>query len=163
MLKLNKLILFKNTTIRPALSSIGAGGPAAEELLLGTAVQESLCLKYRRQQGGGPAISYFQIEPNTHDDVWTNFIDYRPKLQEKVLALLTSKDADKISELENNDKYAAAIARIIYMRVSSPLPPKVDIVKQANYWKAYYNTLLGKGKPSEYIEKWNKYVLEDKK
>ncbi|SBS28481.1 hypothetical protein MSP8886_01192 [Marinomonas spartinae] len=143
----------------PIALIIGADSPAAEELLLGTAVQESLAFKYRNQQRGGPAVSYFQIEPNTHNDVWTNFIDYRPKLKEKVLSLLTNKSADKINELEYNDKYAAAIARIIYMRVPSPLPPIGNIEKQANYWKAHYNTPLGKGKPSEYIEKWNKYVL----
>jgi hypothetical protein len=156
---MNKAIIFRNTVIRPVLTKLGLGGQDAEELLLGTAVQESLNLQYRTQVGGGPAKGYFQMEPSTHDDIWANFLKYRQNLSSDVLSFLSSKNANKITELENNDKYAAAMARIHYLRVPAPLPKAGDIIAQANYWKQYYNTPLGKGKPHEYVEKWNKYVL----
>ena len=41
--------------IRPALTTLAAGGVAAEQLLLGTAIQESLLI-HRQQLGGGPAL-----------------------------------------------------------------------------------------------------------
>ena len=52
------------------------------------------------------------------------------------------------------------MARIRYLRVAESIPKAGDIKAQANYWKKHYNTPLGKGLPSEYITKWNRYVLE---
>jgi hypothetical protein len=127
----------------------------AEQLLLGTALQESH-LSHRRQIGG-PALGYFQVEPKTHDDVWNNFLKYRPQLAAKVNQLLSSPTANKIKELENNDKYATAIARIIYLRAPAPMPPLNDIPKMAAYWKRYYNTALGKGKEADFVSNWKKY------
>ena len=149
---------FRTTIIKPVLAKLGLGGDAAEELLLGTAVQESMNFKYRKQIGGGPAIGYYQMEPATHDDIWNNFLKYRAKLANDVSAFLASSTANKHLELETNDKYATAMARIHYLRVAAPLPAKGDLIAQANYWKQYYNTPLGKGLPKEYIHKWNLYV-----
>ena len=118
---------FRNSVIKPVLEKMGVASVAAEELLLGTAIQESLFLKYRRQIGGGPAVSYFQMEPATHNDIWDNFLKYRPEWAAKVTSFLTSESADKISELENNDEYAAAMARIHYMRVPASLPKAGDV------------------------------------
>ena len=149
---------FRNTIIKPVLTKMALGGDAAEELLLGTAVQESMNFKYRKQIGGGPAVGYYQMEPATHDDIWNNFLKYRKKLANDASSFLVSPTANKHSELESNDKYATAMARIHYLRVSAPLPAKGDLVGQANYWKMYYNTPLGKGLPAEYVHKWNLYV-----
>ncbi|WP_411992548.1 hypothetical protein [Agarivorans sp. DSG3-1] len=155
---MSKARVFRTQVIKPVLLKIGGPNLAAEELLLGTAVQESLNFMYRRQVGGGPAKGYFQMEPATHDDIWDNFLKYRKGLAKDVISFLSSPNANKITELENNDKYAAAMARVHYMRVPAALPKAGDIKAQANYWKQYYNTPLGKGLPHEYIDKWNKYV-----
>jgi hypothetical protein len=154
--------VFRTTIIKPVLAKMNLGGEAAEELLLGTAVQESMNFKYRRQMSGGPAVGYYQMEPATHDDIWNNFLKYRTKLANAVSSFLTSPTANKHSELETNDKYATGMARIHYSRVPVPLPAKGDLIAQANYWKQYYNTPLGKGLPKEYIHKWNLYVVGGK-
>ena len=146
---------FTTTVIKPVLLQLGLYSPAAEQLLLATAIHESH-LKYRRQIGG-PALSYFQIEPNTHNDIWDNFLKYRPQLSNKVIQLMSSPVANKIKELENNDKYAAAIARIHYLRVPAAISQYNNIPKMAAYWKHYYNTILGKGKEIEFINNWKKY------
>jgi hypothetical protein len=147
---------FVTTVIKPALEAIGLYSKAAEQLLLGTAIQESR-IKYRIQFGNGPARSYFQMEPNTHNDIWANFLKYKPDLAKKVTALMTSPTADKINELEFNDKYAAAMARVHYLRVSAPMPEYNDIPEMAKYWKKYYNTFKGKGTRKEYMHNWKKY------
>jgi len=67
---------FRRDVIAPVLQKSGLDSEAAEELLLGTAVQESLNFKYRRQMGGGPARGYFQMEPATHDDIWDNYLQF---------------------------------------------------------------------------------------
>lgn len=151
---------FRNTIIQVVLKDLDLGGAAAEELLLGTAIQESLNFMFRTQIGGGPGLSYYQIEVNTHNDIWDNFLKYRNDLAKKVARFLTRPDADKIAELKVNDKYATAIARVHYLRVSEPLPRAGDVEAQAKYWKKHFNTELGKGKVSEYIEKWNHHVLK---
>ncbi len=127
---------------------------AASELLLGTAIKESQNFKYRRQIVG-PALSYFQIEPATHDDIWDNYLRYRPKLANQIKQLLTSPTASKLHELEHNDNYAAAMARIVYKRAPDKLPTFNDTSAMANYWKKHYNTPLGKGTPPGYISIWN--------
>jgi len=156
---MNKANIFRKTVIQPVLLRFGVKNIAAEELLLGTAVQESLNFMYRSQVGGGPAKGYFQMEPATHNDIWDNYLKYRKNLASNVMSFLSTPNADRILELENNDKYAAAMARVHYMRVTAPLPKAGDVAAQARYWKQYYNTPLGKGVPHEYINKWNKYVL----
>ncbi len=159
---MNKANSFRKTVIQPVLIRLGTVDLAAEELLLGTAVQESLNFMYRSQVGGGPAKGYFQMEPATHDDIWDNYLKYRKNVASTVVSFLSNPTADKILELETNDKYAAAMARVHYMRVSAPLPKAGDVAAQARYWKQHYNTPLGKGVPHEYVEKWNKYVIGKK-
>ena len=147
--------------IEPVLCHLAPGIPyskSAARLLLGTAIKESLNFKHRKQVGGGPAVSYFQMEPATHDDIWNNYLKYKSDLAKKVTALLTSPGANKHSELEHNDNYAAAMARVHYRRVPAALPPFDDLSLMAAYWKQYYNTVLGKGIAHEYVTLWNTYV-----
>ncbi len=153
-------IIFLENTIRPALRSIELWTPAAGELLLGTAIVES-DLMHRRQFPRGPARSFFQMEPATHDDIWNNFLKYKPDLARAISSLMTSPDADKLVELEKNDKYACAMARAHYARVKWPLPTAGEVVAMARYWKDFYNTAGGLGTWQKYVEKWNK-VMGDK-
>ncbi len=152
-------IIFLKHTITPALQSIKLWTPEAGELLLGTAIVESDLL-HRRQLGDGPARSFFQMEPATHDDIWNNFLKYKPDLARAINSLMTSPDADKLVDLEKNDTYACAMARVHYQRVPSPLPKAGDVEAMAKYWKNHYNTnhKNAKGTPNKYIEKWNKVM-----
>jgi len=146
---------FLTTVIRPTLIEIGLQSTAAEQLLLGTAMQESE-LVHRRQLGNGPARGFFQMEPATHNDIWENFLKFKKDLAKKVTNLMSSPTADKIEQLETNDRYACAMARVHYLRAKGALPAANDIKGMANYWKQHYNTPLGAGKPAEFIAKWHK-------
>jgi hypothetical protein len=100
-----------------------------------------------------PALGYFQMEPKTHDDCWTNSLDFRASLKAKVLAIRTAAGAPKATETETDPKYAAVMARVRYMRVpASILTNPRDI---AAYWKLHYNTPLGAGSVSEFFASWN--------
>ena len=129
---------------------------AASQLLLGTAIKESQNFKYKKQLGGGPAVSFFQMEPATHNDIWNNFLKYKPKLAKQVSDLLTDPKANKVHELQFNDNYATAMARVHYLRAPAALPAFDDFSAQAAYWKQYYNTPLGKGTAKEYQDIWDK-------
>ena len=150
---------FLTCTIRPALQSLPLlWHDRAEELLLGTAIVES-DLIHRKQVGGGPARSFFQMEPLTHDDIWNNYLKYHPELGKAITKLM--KSPDRLLALEHeNQQYACAMARAHYARVKWLLPKGGDVKAMAKYWKDHYNTSHrnAKGTPNKYIEKWNKVM-----
>jgi hypothetical protein len=143
--------------IRPALVSLMAGGLAAEKLLLGTAIQESLLI-HRQQLGGGPALGLFQMETATHDDCWENYLDFRDNLASKVKLTLGAGQKPAADTMKLNDRYAAAMCRVRYLRAPGALPAANDINAMANYWKQNYNTPQGKGSPEEFLSKWPQYI-----
>jgi hypothetical protein len=144
---------FKIDKIRPALHTIKMWSLEMEELLLGTALAESN-LKDRTQQPSGPARSFFQIELRTHDDIWDTYLKYHKDLAALVTTLLTSPDADKHIELENNDQYAAALSCIWYVRRHVSLPKAGNLAGMAKCWEKVYN-VKGKGRAERYIDVWN--------
>ena len=149
---------FRSLIIRPALEAIDLHSEAAEELVLGTALQESN-LKYLKQLGNGPAIGLWQMEPSTHADIWTNFLKYRPELAFKLRALLPrDSEIGFAQQMAGNLWYGAAMCRVHYFRRKEPLPKAGDIVAQSLFWKRTYNTNLGKGTAAEYQEKWREYM-----
>ena len=146
---------FTQYIIRPALKEIGLHSDAAAELLLGTALQESN-LRYLKQLGGGPALGVFQMEPATHDDIWNNFLVYKPELGSKINALVCHNRSSE--KMIWNLYYAAAMCRVHYYRVSDPLPGQGDYEGQAAYYKEYYNTPAGAATEEEYLENWHKHL-----
>lgn len=137
--------------IRPTLQAIGLWSMAAENLLLATCAHESR-FGYFLKQRDGPALGIFQIEPATHQDIWRNYLAYRPALAAKIKSLTNDNNRHpNDNELITNLAYATAITRIIYYRVSAPLPSAFAIEKQAIYWKKYYNTHQGKGSVADFI------------
>lgn len=145
---------FLTSIIRPALEVLDLGGTAAEELLLGTAIQESR-LTYLRQLGNGPALGVFQMEPATHDSLWEHFLKYRGGLASQVRVLCGTPSP---MAMVGNLWYAAAMARIKYFADKHLLPAAGDLAGQATYWKRVYNTRLGKGTEAEYIKNWTRVM-----
>jgi len=154
---------YLTNVIEPVLCDLPgiSGSQAAAQLLLGTALKESGNFRYRKQIGG-PALSFFQIEPVSHQDIWDSYLKFRPALKAYIETLMTKPDADKLNELENNESYAAAMARIKYQRCPAILPDLNDIDAMARYWKKYYNTPLGKGTVRGYLDIWKKSVGSNK-
>lgn len=145
---------FRFYVVRPTLLSLSAAfegaipySPAAENLLVGTALVESK-LTWLRQRGAGPARGVFQVEPTTHDDIWENYLAFRPELASRVRSLASQRwpvpgHGDRHAELETNMAYACAIARVRYRRSPLAMPEKDDALGLARLHKAAYNTRLG--------------------
>lgn len=145
--------------IRPVLLDLGLASLAAENLILGTAAQESRMGHYLKQLGKGPALGIFQMEPATHNDIWQNYLAYHQDLAGRIWSYLPS--AQRIPDpqyLVWNLKYAAAMCRVHYRRVKEPLPHATDIHALAEYWKRHYNTSAGRGTESEFVSNYLKYV-----
>lgn len=155
-------VQLRDYVIRPVLKYLEPEIPyslAAEHLLLGTAAQESK-LRYLHQLGKGPAVGLWQMEPNTHDDIWENFLKRNPKLFTKVFRLTLNDETEQADFLQHRDEmvgnlyYACAMARVYYWRIRESLPPADDAFSMGVYWKRHYNTPAGAGTVEQFVESW---------
>lgn len=148
----------RELVIRPTIQTMGMYSEQAENLLLGTACQESHCGEYIRQlgcTGKVGAFGIYQMELATARDIYDNYLRYKPELYAFVESL-RGTSMDIADALTCNLAYATAMARLHYRRIAEQIPYNVE--NQAQYWKQYYNTKLGKGTPEEYIKNWKKYA-----
>ena len=141
--------------VRPALKLIGLHSLAAENLVMGTAAQESH-LEYLKQLGGGPALGLFQVEPFTYDDYWENFVDDREDLRDSILAAIRTTGEPQPDRVIWDLRYAAIMCRIHYRRIPKPLPEAGDVWAMAAYWKRYYNTVHGAGTEQEFVDNYRR-------
>jgi len=147
----------RELVVRPTLKKLNLWSAAAENLLLGTAAQESLMGRHLKQIQG-PAIGIFGCEPATHQDIWDNYLIYKGNLLGAVTKL-TVLHMPRTEQLIWNLYYATAICRIHYLRVADPLPHADDVAAMACYWKNHYNTHLGKGTVEEWVKSYTAMVL----
>lgn len=152
----------RELVIRPTLKFIGLWSQAAENLLVGTWFHESsIAGSTRLKQVRGPALGGYQMEPPSHRDNWTNFLDF-PKqraLRADVLSLVPpagfGPDRKVLdTELMWNLRYATAQARIKYYRVADPLPAADDMEGLARYWDKFYNANPNHGFPADFIRNY---------
>ncbi|MAH46405.1 hypothetical protein CMI37_11275 [Candidatus Pacearchaeota archaeon] len=160
---------FRAYIVKPVLDRMDAWSPAAEALVIGTALQES-DLRYVRQLGNGPALGVCQMECATYRDTWVNFLRYRPKLVEAIQDY--SSSTPKAFEIINGGKFtfpapqqlawnlalSVSMCRVHYLRVPAALPEADDIQGLARYWKRYYNTPAGRGTAAEWMESYSRNI-----
>lgn len=158
--------LYKDLIVTPTLVYLSSynlkiKSDEAIDLLAGTAMAESDLI--HTKQIGGPALSLLQIEPSTHDDCFTNYLDFpsRKKLRALISTLIWGRDKydNRLRNLEQNQLYACAIARVKYWRVKEAIPKyKGDIDAYAmalsQYHKKYYNSVLGKADAEKNFDKF---------
>jgi hypothetical protein len=150
---------FREFIVRPTLEYIGLYSKSAENLVVGTAIQESGGLRFIDQltPGPGPAYGLYQCERATHDDIWSRFLAKRPDLSDKVDDLL-SLWPTRVEQLRTNIHYATAMCRIHYLRFPDPLPEADDIEGLGRLWKRRYNSMLGKGTVEQFVANYRKYA-----
>lgn len=145
--------------IRPVIQDMGVGGEAAENLLLMTIAAESGGGHYLHQVGGGPAVGIYQMEPNTHDDIWENYLAYRESMAGRVGRWRLNDSVVKgAQEMAGNLYYATAMARAHYLRFSEPIPDADDVEALAHYHKQFYNTDAGAAHPERTVKLYREFV-----
>jgi hypothetical protein len=136
--------------IRKSLEHINLDSEDARDLIYKTGKAES-GYKTLQQYGGGPALGFFQMEPNTAMDIWDNYVMFRPKYRDKLFSL-GFDDGTLEFCLLSNIGLQAVFCRLHYRRVPSALPKKDHLESQAKYWKQHYNSHLGKGTVKHFME-----------
>ena len=133
--------------IRPTLDSLnvvdrGQWSISAEQLMLGTAITESTFGgNTMLRQVEGEALGVFQVEVETHEDIWRNWLRYRNDLRFVIRGMSYQDPGALVWHL----KYACAIARQVYRRSPYSLPEPGNAKAMGRMWKRDYNTVLGKG------------------
>ena len=154
---------FKKYIVIPTLTRLKMNSSKAVNLMLGTAAQESQ-LTYIHQLNDGPALGVFQVEPFTANDVYDNWLAYRPEIRDRVNEFIGLSHIEKpypqyMKEmLIANLKFGCAITRCNFYRREEPLPAEDDVEGMARYWKKYHNTSIGKGTEEEFIKHYNELV-----
>jgi len=151
--------LIRTQVIYPALNKMGMWSEAAGELVLGTAIVESN-LTYLKQHGDGPALGLWQVEPATHEDLYANYLNYRPEMMSSLMEL-RSPALNMNENLATNLMYGAAVCRLCYYRKPDPLPEVGDVEGQGAFWKKHYNTPLGTGTVPKYALKVTSTLKEE--
>lgn len=133
---------------------------AARKLLMMIACHESGGFQYRKQING-PALSYFQIEPDTLDDLYANYLIHQEDKKDLVNSFARYKASRKFN-LEQDDKYACAVARMQLWRKPDPLPGEnAPLLEFGNYAKQHWNTTAGKATPQKYVDDFKRYALRE--
>jgi len=153
---------FRTHIIRPVLRYLGETdtrleSKAAENLLLGTAIKESGNFRHITQIGG-PALSFFQIEPETFDDVYHRYLGIqRPDILGAVNDFAVRAMSNK-AQLSGNPHFSCAIARIKFWMVPQPLPDSKDIDGLGCYWDKHYNCNPDHGTGPEWALMFRKFA-----
>lgn len=131
--------------------------PQAEELLLMICAHESNMGRHTRQIGGGPARGICQVEILTMVDNYDNFITPRKRLAKQIEAV-TGVSGPSVGHLEYNPLYNCFHARLKLWRSPGKLPNTIP--EMAHYAKQYYNTPGGAATVKDYIDAYNRHVLQ---
>ena len=134
--------------IKPTHKYMGGNyeSKAANFLSLCTAAIESNCGEYIKQING-PALGPWQMEPDTHSDIWQNCDALQGgSMLNKIASLCVSGMPD--NDLMLSPSYACAMARLKYSMDPHALPKytgdsNVDLKSFYDYYKRVYNTELG--------------------
>ncbi len=146
----------RHYVIRPTLQHLAEWSQAAENLLLGTAVQESeggFHLKQKRCRG----VGIYQITPNQHRAVWDQFLAHQPDLASCVRGLASQQEflLHPDAELATNLAYATAIAWNIYKFEEAILPDSEDVKGLARCWYHHFHQ-----RPTGSCRDFEKHYLE---
>lgn len=134
--------------IAPALKVSGLWSESAEILVYGTGMVESQ-YAYLKQMGG-PALSFFQIEPETHSSIKAYLNSrFNKALWDRVTAASFMSILPDDDALIYNLRYAAIICRLVYYRSPCQLPEARDAKALSMTHKKVYNTMLGKADPAK--------------
>ena len=152
----------RTLVIRPTLKHLNLWSPTAENLLLGTAAQES-GLGEHLKMDNHRALGIYQITPRMHRNIWDNFLASQPDLASKVRGLASQHEflQHPHAELATNLSYATAVALMVYLRRGKPLPSnsKDNPERLGRCWHNNFHS-KPQGTVDEFVSHYNALVRD---
>lgn len=126
----------------------------AVQMMMETAAQETHGGRYRDPTPNGAGRGAFQIDK-------IPFYDVRARTREADIQRIHEEfgiDLRSVEheQLDHSPMLAAIFCRLFYKLIPDPFPKTVEA--RSEYWKARYNTRLGKGTVEEYLENAKRYA-----
>lgn len=149
---------FRELIVKSTLNDLNMYSHDAEELLIFTCAVESLGGTYLRQVSG-PALGIYQMEPNTYNDIWQNYIKFNLSICMILNHNFNVSFQPSAGRLIYDLRFSTAMTRLFYHRIPESLPAANDIDAIWIYYKKYYNTPEGAAEKGAAI-KWYQNFLE---
>lgn len=134
---------FRELIIAPTLRDLNMYSQVAEELMLLTCAVETEGGRYLKQLQG-PALGIYQMEPDTYNDLWQNYINRHKSLPSILIHNFDCNRMPHEERLVYDLRFATAMTRIFYYRIPEKLPLSPHPTLLAQYYKKHYNTHKGK-------------------
>jgi hypothetical protein len=156
MLNVNQ---FRELIVKSTLNDLMLYSKDAEELMIFTCAIESLGGYYLKQLNG-PALGIYQMQPETYNDLWQNYL--QDSKNSRLLMMLLSNF--HITNMPSEDRliydlrFSTAITRIFYARIKEQLPDSNNVSAMWNYYKLYYNTSKGDAEKEKTIIKYQNFI-----
>jgi hypothetical protein len=151
------ILQFRESIVKSTLNDLLLYSPEAEELLVFTCATESRGGSYIRQVNG-PALGIYQMEPETYNDIWQNYLKDKTNLCMILFSNFEIGFQPSPDRLIYDLRLSTAMARLFYSRIKEPLPSSKDIDSIWDYYKKYYNTPKGKAQKFEAIQKYHDFL-----
>ena len=129
----------RTLVVRDTLKLLGDWSAAAENLLIGTAIQES---GLGNNLKSGRLLGIYHISPQTHQAVWDKYLINHPDLASRIRGLAGQRSflSNPHGELATNLSYATAIAWLVYKRHNLLLPEADNIEGLARIWHRHFHS-----------------------
>ena len=149
----------RHLVIRDTLHYLNDWSLAAENLLLGTAAQES---GFGGGWNKGRRMGLYHITPAMHRAVWDKYLIHNPQLASEVRGMAGQHSFLRAphGELVTNLKYATAIAWMVYRRSDQQLPEANNLVALGKFWHRYFHP-KAEGTVADFVKNYQLLVQEN--
>jgi len=137
------IVQFRESIIQSTLKDLLLYSPEAEELLIFTCACESIGGTFIRQVKG-PALGIYQMEPETYNDIWQNYLRNKTSLTMILFSNFDVNFQPSPDRLIYDLRFATAMTAIFYKRINEKLPAANDVDAIWDYYKRHYNIFKDK-------------------
>ena len=150
----------RTSVVADTLHYLSDWSQSAENLLVGTAIQES-GLGFAMRSGN--RLGIYHISPTHHRAVWDQYLVNDPELASRVrgLAGQHSFTLNPHKELLTNLRYATAVAWCIYRKATCPLPAANDIWGLGTTWHRHFHRNAS-GSIKEFVRNYRELALTER-
>ncbi len=146
------IVQFRELIVKSTLNDIMMYSKNAEEMMVFTCAAESEGGTFLRDIDS-EGLGIYHMQPQVYNDIWQNYIKYNGKL-----FMMLSTNLNIKFMLIYDLRFATAVTRLFYARITTPLPFTNDVDAMWDYYKQYYNTSLDESEKDNAIKNYYNFI-----